>query len=142
MNSDLEEQLAEMGPEFRAVAGRLLSARRATDERSSRAWRGGWLAAASLVAAAGLWIVAERGTDGRRAGQIPPAVARSSEYALAQCGDATAVREMIRTQNADGSWQNDFLTRQNAAALRRCDTREAQTAYKKAMRNLRFRGIL
>ena len=49
---------------------------------------------------------------------------------------------MIATQRSDGSWQNDFLTRRNAAALKDCTTPAAQIAYKKAMRNLRSRGIL
>ena len=49
---------------------------------------------------------------------------------------------MIATQNPDGSWKNDFLTRRNAAALRASSDPAAQIAYKKAMRNLRTRGIL
>ena len=52
------------------------------------------------------------------------------------------IPEMIATQNPDGSWKNDFLTRRNAAALRICSDPAAQIAYKKAMRNLRLRGIL
>ena len=48
---------------------------------------------------------------------------------------------MIATQNPDGSWQNDFLTRRNAAALKVCGDPAAQIAYKKAMRNLRARGV-
>ena len=52
------------------------------------------------------------------------------------------VAEMIATQNPDGSWQNDFLTRRNAAALKVCGDPAAQIAYKKAMRNLRARGVL
>ena len=48
----------------------------------------------------------------------------------------------IRTQNADGSWCNDFLTRRNAEALARCPDAGARVAYKKAMRNLRVRGLL
>ena len=52
------------------------------------------------------------------------------------------VAEMIATQNPDGSWKNDFLTRRNAAALKVCGDPAAQVAYKKAMRNLRSRGVL
>ena len=52
------------------------------------------------------------------------------------------ISEMIATQNPDGSWKNDFLTRRNAAALKSCDDPVAQIAYKKAARNLRLRGIL
>ena len=49
---------------------------------------------------------------------------------------------MIASQNPDGSWANDFLTRRNAEVLRTSDDPEARVAYKKAMRNLRFRGML
>ena len=49
---------------------------------------------------------------------------------------------MIATQNADGSWKNDFLTRRNADALKGCADPAAQIAYKKAMRNLRAHGVL
>ena len=52
------------------------------------------------------------------------------------------VAEMIATQNPDGSWKNDFLTRRNAAALKSCGDPAAQIAYKKAARNLRLRGVL
>ena len=52
------------------------------------------------------------------------------------------ISEMIVTQNPDGSWKNDFLTRRNAAALKVCGDPAAQIAYKKAVRNLRLRGIL
>ena len=52
------------------------------------------------------------------------------------------ISEMIATQNPDGSWKNDFLTRRNAAALKACGDPAARIAYKKAARNLRLRGIL
>ena len=52
------------------------------------------------------------------------------------------VDEMIATQNPDGSWKNDFLTRRNAAALKGASGPAAAIAYKKAMRNLRTRGVL
>lgn len=52
------------------------------------------------------------------------------------------IPEMIATQRSDGSWKNDFLTRRNAAALKDCASPAAQIAYKKAVRNLRSRGIL
>ena len=52
------------------------------------------------------------------------------------------ISEMIATQNPDGSWKNDFLTRRNAAALRVCDDPAARIAYKKALRYLNFKGLL
>ena len=53
-----------------------------------------------------------------------------------------SVSEMIATQNPDGSWQSDFLTRRNADALKDCADPAAQIAYRKAVRNLRVRGVL
>ena len=47
----------------------------------------------------------------------------------------------IKVVGVGGSWQNDFLTRRNAAALKVCGDPAAQIAYKKAMRNLRARGV-
>ena len=65
-----------------------------------------------------------------------------NEYLLAEMRDDRAVKEMIRTQNPDGSWKNDFLTRRNAEALSHSTDPEARVARKKAMRNLRARGLL
>jgi hypothetical protein len=63
------------------------------------------------------------------------------EYQLAVVRDDRAVQEMIRTQRADGGWGSDFLTRQNAAALRLCAGEDARLAYRRAARNLRLRGL-
>ena len=137
MNRDLEEQLKEMGPEYRAVVDRLRAAREAGDGETRRTSETretrGWLLAASLLAVIGLSVVFMASNV-----QHPTSNARSPaprDYTM-------SVEEMIRTQNADGSWKNDFLTRQNAAALKLCDSAEARVAYKKAVRNLRVRGVL
>ena len=66
----------------------------------------------------------------------------ATEYRLAFVRNDEAVKELIRTQNADGSWRNDFLTRQNATALKSASGPEARIAYKKALRNLRYKGLL
>ena len=50
-----------------------------------------------------------------------------------------SVDEMLATQNPDGSWQNDFLTRRNAAALRGIPA--ARVSYKKAVRYLNAKGL-
>ena len=52
------------------------------------------------------------------------------------------IEKVISLQKADGSWNNDFLTKRNAAALKSCTAADARIAYKKAMRNLRLRGVL
>lgn len=147
MTGDLEETLRELGPGYREVVGRLLDARE-TPGRFRRPacgdrprWLVGdrprWLAAAAVAVVAGFVAVFALAPSR----QTEPAVAVGGEYRLALVADGAAIRELIRTQNADGSWKTDFLTKRNAAALKGCDTAEARIAYKKAMRNLRIRGV-
>ena len=95
----------------------------------------GWLVAASLILFVGLGIFFQTSQTHQthRASQTSPRGAH--EYTM-------GIDEMIATQDPDGSWKNDFLTRRNAAALKSCDDPAAQIAYKKAARNLRLRGIL
>ena len=131
MSRDLEEQLDEMGPEYRAVVARLREAQSAGNREQGTGNRG-WLIAASLFLMIGLGVFFQTSK--------PQNLKTSSfrgphEYQM-------DIPEMIATQNPDGSWKNDFLTRRNAAALKVCGDPAAQVAYKKAMRNLRSRGIL
>ena len=146
MNRDLEETLNEMGPAYRAVVTRLRGAetaeadlRRKTSDQKPRRPASkvsrlrSYLTAASLLVLLGLGAVFFGRQDVRP--QTQDARCAPSEY-------RATVSEMIATQNPDGSWQNDFLTRRNAAALRNCGDPAAQVAYKRAMRNLRVRGVL
>ena len=136
MNRDLDEQLDEMGPEYRAVVARLRAAREAKDfsvfRLRSEVLRP-VLAAASLLALVGLGVFFSTSQPLNSSTSQPPRGAH--EYQM-------GVAEMIATQNPDGSWKNDFLTRRNAAALSHCGDPAARVAYRKAMRNLRVRGIL
>ena len=139
MNRDLEEQLDEMGPEYRAVALRLRVAREAAQGIKSPVFRlrskvlRSVLVAASLLVFAGLGVVFLGRKDFRH---------ETKDVRFAPGEYRASVSEMIATQNPDGSWKNDFLTRRNAAALKVCGDPAAQVAYKKAMRNLRSRGVL
>ena len=161
MSRDLENQLDELGPEYRAVVARLRAGREAEPSASrlpsfvsrpwSRAFRlASYLTAASLLLVVGLGALFQtRGgretTDARReAGADGRGSPGAHEYQLAVLGNEASMREMIATQNADGSWQNDFLTRRNADTLKRWGARDpaAHVAYKKALRNLRVRGLL
>lgn len=139
MTGDLEETLRELGPGYREVVGRLLDARETPGRfrRPACGDRPRWLAAAAVAVVAGFVAVFALAPSR----QTEPAVAVGGEYRLALVADGAAIRELIRTQNADGSWKTDFLTKRNAAALKGCDTAEARIAYKKAMRNLRIRGV-
>ena len=133
MSRDLEEQLDEMGPEYRAVVLRLREAREAVqgigDQGSGIR---GWLIAASLLIILGLAVFF----------QTSQTFQTSQAFSYGAHEYQMNVPEMIATQNPDGSWKNDFLTRRNAAALKVCGDPAAQVAYKKALRNLRVRGVL
>ena len=133
MNRDLDEQLKEMGPEYRAVVMRLCAAREAQGIGDRGSWIGGWLVAASLLIVLGLGIFFSTSQ---------PLNFSTSQPAYGAHEYQMDVAEMIATQNPDGSWKNDFLTRRNAAALKTCIDPAAQVAYKKAVRNLRVRGVL
>ena len=139
MNRDLEETLNELGPDYRAVVARLRAGREAAsgsrssgDSRSSS--RAAYLVAASLLVLIGLTVVHLSQSQSQPTNHKPQTPSCPREY-------RATVAEMIATQNPDGSWQNDFLTRRNAAALKVCGDPAAQIAYKKAMRNLRARGV-
>ena len=135
MSRDLEKQLDEMGPEYRAVVMRLRAAREAVQgirDQGSGIRR--WLIAASLLVFLGLGVFFQTSRP-LTLSPSHPAIRGAHEYQM-------GVAEMIATQNPDGSWKNDFLTRRNAAALKICGDPAAQVAYKKAMRNLRSRGVL
>ena len=139
MSRDLEEQLNEMGPEYRAVVFRLRMAREAAQGIRSPVFRlrskvlRSVLAAASLLVFAGLGVVFLGRKDFRH---------ETKDVRFAPGEYRASVSEMIATQNPDGSWKNDFLTRRNAAALKVCGDPAARVAYKKALRNLRARGVL
>ena len=55
MSRDLDEQLNEMGPEYRAVVARLRAAQSAGTRDGGRGMRG-WLLAASLILFVGLGV--------------------------------------------------------------------------------------
>jgi hypothetical protein len=145
MSEDLENTLMELGPEYAGTVARLRGAREA--EPSGRAVRVLRLvrlkrfacAAAMFAAAAGLlWVLGVDGTPGGGAtacGEKCP-----NPYSLAfETPAGNALKEIKRTQNPDGSWISDHLTRQNAAVLRKFDV--SSVACRKALRYLRSRGL-
>ena len=143
MSKDLEETLAELGPEYRMVVDRLRAAYPEVEPAAVRKRRvvrrpffaaaasaAGFLAAASVALAVFFSAPqARNSTEG----------AFTGDYSLAYSGD---VESLLRTQRADGSWANDFLTRQNAAALRSAKgLAGADVAYRRAVRYLRTKGL-
>lgn len=140
MNSDLKRQLEEMGADYGAVVERLRSAREveprvvcAVRANPPGAFKKSFLIAASFAAFAActLTMCLER-----------PVRSGATEYLLAEACTEKAIREIIRTQNPDGCWKSDFLTKRNAEALRLAQGGEARIAYKKACRAMRLKGIL
>ena len=149
MTRDLEETLEELGEGYRPVVDRLLAAYRPSEPsedyssgRQPSIRMAGW--GVAMLSAAALLVFLGFGLVFRGAAPAKVYTVRASdaahEYQLAVIRDDRAVQEMIRTQRPDGGWGNDFLTRQNAAALRLCPDENAKIAYRKAMRNLRLRG--
>ena len=137
MTKDLEGTLAELGAGYREVVERLRACEiepRAAALRTRRLAPLPYLAAASVAAA--LVGIACMFSSGRSAAQDG---ARRVYTAAYEGGDA-AIEAMVSSQRADGSWANDFLTLQNAAALREAGGK-ASVAYKKAARYLRSRGL-
>ena len=145
MNADLEATRDELGPGYRAVVGRLCAAAtvepRAERLRGQAPWRqgpalwwprAGYLVAASLFAAIALSIFLQP----TRPAAIPAA---ARVYTVAYAPDEAALKELVASQRADGSWDNDFLTRQNAAALR--GVAVARVPYRKAVRYLKAKGL-
>lgn len=144
MNGDLESTLNELGPEYRDVVARLRSARevepsgtRAFSLPRTEWWRrAGYLAAASLAVALGLSIFMQ---DAANAPREPYAGAKV--YTIAYAPTEEALETIVASQRADGSWSNDFITRQNAAALRASDDARMKIAYRRAVRYLRSKGL-
>ena len=133
MTRDLENTLAELGPGYRSLVGRMRAAFPEERLPCRLAFTRGTafaFAAASLVAALALFAVFSGGGSGSRGIE--------RDYLLAYGGE-DAVEEILRTQMADGSWKNDFITCQNATALK--GVAGAETAYLRAVRYLRAKGL-
>ena len=156
MSRDLERQLEEMGPAYRTVVARLRAARevepggqRTKDSRqrplSAVFCPLSYLVAASLLVLLGLGVVLFQTI--KQSNNSPSLYTvrvtdAQTEYTRAELRGDELVKELIRTQNPDGSWKDDALTRRNAEVLRTCKSDEAQAAYRKAIDNLRSRGLL
>ena len=134
MSRDLDEQLEELGPAYREVVDRLRAAYEpglAEPERSGRGRFLGWTLGCCLAAASVLVVL---GFSVFFVDANPP-----REYTLAFAGCDAGAKALVATQNADGSWANDFQTRQNAAALR--GNPATVEEYKRAVRYLKAKGL-
>ena len=151
MNGDLESTLNELGPEYRAVVARLKIAREVEPGRfglkglatgragssSDATWRrAGYLVAASLLVALGFSIFMQGAANAPR-----EPYAGAKVYTVAYAPTEEALEIIVASQRADGSWSNDFITRQNAAALRASEDERMKIAYRRAVRYLRSKGL-
>jgi len=131
MTKDLEDTLAELGPEYRAVVDRLLGTPRPVRTLPRL---GTLAAAASVLVLLGLGFLF-------REPAVPRADSFRTAYTAAYASDDAALASILASQRADGSWGNDFITCQNAAVLRGARDEAQHIAYKKALRYLRSRGL-
>ena len=144
MTKDLENTLKELGPEYRSVVDRLRAPFAENgDARSASAVRrpvfgasGAYLLAASLALVFGLAVWMFPKTAPRASSVAAPRV-----YTVAYASDEFALKAIVDSQQSDGSWSNDYLTMQNAAALRKAGDAASQIAYKRAVRYLRTKGL-
>ena len=147
MNADLERTLDELGPEYRAVVSRLKAGREARrptsgvraptfDARRPAARPAGFLVAAAFAVALTFAFLFQ---DAARPRRSPYAGARI--YTVAYAPTEEALEQIVASQHADGSWSNDFITQQNAAALRASDDARMRVAYRRAVRYLRSKGL-
>ncbi len=138
MSRDLEETLDELGPEYREVVAWLKTSRAPRRPRIVRKLRFSRAAVSSLAAASASIALAFFALFRSEGGRCRAPV----EYTAA-FGGPGSVEELVKTQNPDGSWSSDFLTRQNAAALGRAAFHRGRTgiAYRKAMRYMKMNGI-
>lgn len=149
MNKDLEETLDELGPGCRAATERLLAAREV--EPSGRATTRKRLPTLTPLLAASVTIAlmiaclfsaapVARRLFAKNAAR-PSRTETFRVYTVAYAPTEEALELIVATQRADGSWTNDFLTRQNAAALRVSSDARMRVAYRRAVRYLRSKGL-
>ncbi len=132
MNKDLEATLRELGPDYRRLVRRVRTPFEEARPRRFAAWKVGYLTAAGVVLVAGLAILWR---------PAPAKIAPPRIYTVAYAADAGALQAIVASQRADGSWETDFLTRQNAAFLGKETTSVARVAYLRARRYLRRKGL-
>lgn len=149
MNKDLEVTVQELGPGYAELVGRLRQAYAPMEapevrlgiRRLKGALREGGLSSrkvAFLVAASVMLVLALAAVFLPAPGTLMKGPLPANVYTVA-CMPQHALDEIIRTQNNDGSWQSDYITRQNAAALKAVAAESV--AYRKAVRYLRSKGL-
>lgn len=145
MSEDLDRTLNELGVEYVSVVARLKTLREVEPAGRVHARKRKWLfrigsaIAASLIIAAALAVFFNGPEASCNHASQPSANSRMPYMLAFSASDKSVLEEIKRTQNPDGSWMNDSLTRQNAAVLKKFDGKSL--SYRKAARYLRFKGI-
>ena len=154
MNADLENELKELGPGYRAVVDRLMAARTVEPRRGLApvdgeacgksglrgVWRPAWCVAASIVVLLGMAFLF-RGNEQEEKRYTVRVLDATTAYRLAYSENARDLDAILASQRQDGSWDNDFITCQNAAALRHGRDADSRVAYRKAVRYLKSKGL-
>lgn len=144
MSEDLDRTLNELGAEYVSVVARLKTLREVEPAGRAYSRKRKWLSwtasavAASLIIAAAL-AVFFNGPEASCHASQSSANSRMPYMLAFSASDKDVLEEIKRTQNPDGSWMNDTLTRQNAAVLKKFDGKSI--ACRKAARYLRLKGI-
>lgn len=156
MSADLDKTLGELGSEYAGVVERLKSSCEIEPRSRNFAkpgrkifWRYAVASAAAVVVAVMFFGFGGDGADpeGVELSTEPSARTASlsdakihSDYSLAfNVNDKDVLNQLVSTQLPDGSWGNDFLTRQNAAALKKIN--QTSVSFRKALRYLRSKGL-
>lgn len=147
MSADLDDTLNELGEDYRVLVEKLRSSSASKRVRRRRVFSSRQIKTIAAVlfasVAIGVSVFVKSGKEmstRRGGGSIAASTVPSNPYARLLCiAHKQIVSEIIRTQNSDGSWQSDYLTRQNAAALRLSG--ECGVSYRKAVRYLRQKGL-
>lgn len=145
MSADLDKTLRELGGEYIHVVAKLKTLREVEPAGRAHARKRKWLfrigsaIAASLIIAAALAVFFNGPEASCNHASQSSANSRMPYMLAFSASDKDVLEEIKRTQNPDGSWMNDSLTRQNTAVLKKFD--EKSLAYRKAARYLRFKGI-
>lgn len=137
MSRDLDNTIEELGPEYRAVVKRL----RAPFSPRPSLGVGRYLVAASAFLVLGLSVWRYNAIDPDSSSDSASAVSAPRVYTVAYASDEFALKAILDSQRNDGSWSNDYVTMQNAAALRRANDELSRIAYKRAVRYLRTKGL-
>ena len=144
MTADLRLTVAELGPGYGEVVDRLMAAEApypgvVTDAfRRQVLWRTAFCLTAASIA---VWLGVSAIVSRRPSWPVRSGSSGFAVYTAAYASDGAALAAIVASQRADGSWANDYLTRQNAAALRGATDESARIAFKRAARYLRSKGL-